>query len=147
MGETAPECSDVPRDPEPKLLETATFEELDGKLAVLPRPVKPPDVVGLSGIVVLEKLNELGPVEDLVAEEELDGGTEVDGAVVLLKPVAVVFPELPPGPHDPVSIKLTLTPPVVPELVTVISSQKSGKTISSLRDTRLDAWERLKLAV
>jgi hypothetical protein len=36
----------------------------------------------------------------------------------LLELAAVSFP---PGPQDPVLIKLALTPPVVPELVTVMS--------------------------
>lgn len=67
------------------------------------------------------------PEPELGKEEELDGGAEVDGNIELLELAAVSFPA---GPQGPVTIKLALTPPVVPELVTVMSSQKSGKTIS-----------------
>jgi hypothetical protein len=112
------------------------IEELEGYLVVravdpvpgelLPEAAELTDVVGMTGLEVLKKRNELNPVGEL-DKVEFDGGAEVDGNVELLELVAVPFP---PGPQGPVTIKLALTPPVVPELVTVMSSQKSGKTIS-----------------
>ena len=130
-------CADDAREPEPELLKGAMIEELEGYIVVgavdlvpgelLLGPAELIDVVGMAELEVLKKLNELNPVEELGKEEELDGGAEVDGNMELLELAAVAFP---PGPQGPVTIKLALTPPVVPELVTVMSSQKSGKTIS-----------------
>lgn len=94
-------------------------EVLPGEL--LPELVDFANVVGIPELVVLEKLNELNPVK------ELDGSVEVDGDTELLELLSVPFPL---GPQGPVTIKLALTPPVVPVLVTVMSSQKSGRTIS-----------------
>jgi hypothetical protein len=129
-------CADDTREPEPELLKGAMIEELEGYLVVgavdlvpgelLPEPAELIDVVGMAELEVLKELNEFNPVEEL-GKEELDGGAEVDGNMELLELGAVAFP---PGPQGPVTIKLALTPPVVPELVTVMSSQKSGKTIS-----------------
>ena len=129
-------CADDAREPEPELLKGAMIEELEGYIVVgavdlvpgelLLGPAELIDVVGMAELEVLKKLNELNPVEEL-GKEELDGGAEVDGNMELLELAAVAFP---PGPQGPVTIKLALTPPVVPELVTVMSSQKSGKTIS-----------------
>jgi hypothetical protein len=118
------------------------LDSVPGEL--LPGLMELSDVVGMTELEVLEKLNELNPLEKVGKEEEFDGGAEVDGNMELLELVAVAFP---PGPQGPVTIRLAFTPPVVPELVTVMSSQKSGKVISWLRDTRLVAWERPKLAV
>jgi hypothetical protein len=73
---------------------------------------------------------------------ELETPTEPDAEPLLQLAVEVValwdeLVELPdgrvlfpiPGPHDPVIIICALTPPVVPLLVTSISSQKSGRRI------------------
>jgi hypothetical protein len=100
-------------------------ELLPGEL--LPEPVDFADVGGIPELVVLEKLNELSPTEELDKVEELGGRVEVDGDTELLELLSVPFP---PGPQGPVTMKLALTPPVVPALVTIMSSQKSGRTIS-----------------
>lgn len=72
------------------------------------------------------------------AEFEPDSGQVVAVTVSTLSAVTVdELVELPDGrvmfpiggPHDPVIILCALTPPVVPSLVTSISSQKSGRRI------------------
>jgi hypothetical protein len=139
-------CADDTREPEPEPVKCGMIEELEGDpvaeaVDVVPRELLPEpavllDVVGMTELEVLKRLDELEPVEELGKEEELDGGAELDGRIEVLELVVVVFS---PGPQGPVSMKFALTPPVVPELVTVITSQKSGKTIRSLKDTRVVA--------